>query len=109
VKIKAQNTFESVHQVVALIPSGKVTTYGAIANYLGLKGGARVVGYAMNAAPRGIPAHRVVNRLGELSGRKSFETPDMMQERLEKEGLVIVKDKIKDFKAHFWDPSVALG
>ena len=108
VKTKTYNTFESVYQVVELIPSGKVTTYGAIANYLGLKGGARVVGYAMNSAPKGIPAHRVVNRFGELSGKNSFETPYMMQERLEQEGLVINEDRIEDFKDRFWDPSVAL-
>ena len=102
------NTFESVYQVVELIPLGKVTTYGAIAVYLGLKGGARIVGYAMSSAPKGIPAHRVVNRLGELSGKNSFETPYMMQERLEQEGLVITKNRIKDFKDHFWNPSVDL-
>ena len=107
-KIKTQNIFESVYQVVELIPLGKVTTYGAIAAYLGLKGGARVVGYAMHSAPKGVPAHRVVNRLGELSAKNSFETPYMMQERLEQEGLVINEDRIEDFKDRFWDPSVAL-
>lgn len=99
--------FQDVYDVVRLIPKGRVTSYGAIANYLGLKSGARMVGWAMNAAhtDSSIPAHRVVNRLGVLSGKSHFSGgPNAMQERLEVEGLIIVDDKIKNFKDAFWDP-----
>jgi methylated-DNA-protein-cysteine methyltransferase-like protein len=95
--------------VVALIPSGKVSTYGAIAGYLGSKGGARLVGWAMNAShgQATIPAHRVVNRHGVLTG-KNFFGGNRMQELLEAEGLTIKDDQIIDFSSHFWDPSVEL-
>ncbi|MFM1821233.1 MAG: hypothetical protein RLZZ402_1592 [Bacteroidota bacterium] len=101
--------FEAIYQVVALIPSGKVTTYGAIAGYLGSKGGARLVGWAMNAShgQASIPAHRVVNRNGVLTG-KNFFGGNRMQELLEAEGLKIKDDQIQQFSIHFWDPSVEL-
>lgn len=103
--------FEQVYQVVRLIPKGKVTSYGAIAAYLGAKRSSRVVGYAMNAAhsvkPR-IPAHRVVNRSGLLTGKHHFETPFAMQAALEKEGIKVEEDQIVNFDQHFWDPNVSL-
>ncbi len=96
--------FEEVFEVVKLIPDGKVTTYGAIARYLST--GARLVGWAMNASHTlRIPAHRVVNSKGMLTGKAHFEEPNLMQELLEGEGHVIIKDTIKDFKSTFWDPS----
>ena len=100
--------FEAIYQVVALIPPGKVSTYGAIAGYLGSKGGARLVGWAMNAShgQANIPAHRVVNRNGVLTG-KNFFGANRMQELLE-EGLTIKNDQIQQFSNHFWDPSVEL-
>jgi methylated-DNA-protein-cysteine methyltransferase-like protein len=102
-----ENYFDLVFQVVKLIPEGKVTTYGAIANCLGIKSGARMVGYAMNASHtlENIPAHRVVNRNGVLTGKHHFEHPEKMKDLLEKEGIVVVKDQIQEFATHFWDPS----
>lgn len=103
--------FDEVYQVVRLIPHGRATSYGAIANYLGSKGGARLVGWAMNAAHTkdDVPAHRVVNRNGVLTGKNFFETPDKMQQLLESEGITIEKDQIQHFDKVFWDPSVELG
>ncbi len=113
IKLSEENKdfFDHVYQVVRLIPHGRVTSYGAIANYLGRKGGARMVGWAMNASHAqkdSVPAHRVVNRLGLLSGKAHFDPPQAMEERLRKEGLVIIDDQIQGFKNHFWDPSVEL-
>ena len=101
--------FEAIYQVVALIPEGRVTSYGAIAGYLGSKGGARLVGWAMNAShtQANIPAHRVVNRMGVLTG-KNFFGGNRMQELLEAEGLTIKDDQILNFSSHFWDPSIEL-
>ncbi|RVU26477.1 MGMT family protein [Sandaracinomonas limnophila] len=101
--------FNDIYEVVRLIPSGRVTSYGAIAAYLGSKGGARMVGWAMNAShsQSDIPAHRVVNRNGLLSG-KNFFGPGKMQELLEKEGIKIVDDQIVEFKNVFWEPSIEL-
>jgi methylated-DNA-protein-cysteine methyltransferase-like protein len=101
--------FEAIYQVVALIPEGRVTSYGAIAGYLGSKGGARLVGWAMNAShtQANIPAHRVVNRIGVLTG-KNFFGGNRMQELLEAEGLTIKDDQILNFSSHFWDPSIEL-
>lgn len=101
--------FEAIYQVVALIPEGKVTSYGAIAEFLGSKGGARLVGWAMNAShtQASIPAHRVVNRNGVLTG-KNFFGGNRMQELLEAEGLSIKDDQILNFSSHFWDPSIEL-
>ena len=104
--------FQRVYEVVKLIPYGKVTSYGAIANYLGSGGAARMVGWAMNAsftAKEPIPAHRVVNRQGLLTGKQHFGSPDMMKQLLENEGLEINDDKILDFKKHFWDPNTELN
>ncbi|MDB4835267.1 MGMT family protein [Cyclobacteriaceae bacterium] len=102
--------FEDVYEVVKLIPKGKVSSYGAIANYLGTKGGARMVGWAMNAAHTDptIPAHRVVNRLGQLTGKMHFSTPNEMQERLESDGINITNDQIQNFNSIFWDPQKEL-
>jgi methylated-DNA-protein-cysteine methyltransferase-like protein len=104
---KKENYFDLVYQVVRLIPYGRVTSYGAIANYLGIKSGARMVGYAMNAAHAhsDVPAHRVVNRAGVLTGKHHFATPTQMQERLQAEGVQVENDKILDFEKVFWDPN----
>src|SRR5258707_2421002 len=95
---KANNFFEDVYEVVKLVPRGRVTSYGAIARYLGTAMSARMVGWAMNAAHtlHSIPAHRVVNSQGLLSGKAHFETPVTMQRRLEKEGIKVANDKVKD-------------
>ena len=106
-----RNFFQDVHEVVRLIPAGRVSTYGTIAHYLGARHGARTVGYAMMAAhaDASIPAHRVVNRLGHLSGRLHFATPTAMQEALEAEGVRVEEDRVLDFAQRFWDPGVELG
>lgn len=111
--------FEDVYAVVRLIPKGRVTSYGAIAHYLGSRGSARMVGWAMNQAPgkslpgkslpdNHVPAQRVVNRVGLLSGKHHFGTPDRMQQLLEAEGVTVKDDRVQDFKKLFWDPSVEL-
>lgn len=102
--------FQDVYEVVRLIPEGRVTSYGAIATFLGTKKSARMVGWAMNQAHTlpDVPAHRVVNRIGMLTGKMHFETPQKMQELLEKEGIKIIDDQIQDFKKHFWDPMIEL-
>ena len=101
--------FEDVYEVARLIPKGRVTTYGAIANYLGTKGSARMVGWAMNAAlSKDVPAHRVVNRLGILSGKNHFATPTLMQELLEAENIEVKDDQITNFDKVFWDPGTHL-
>ncbi|WPP52756.1 MGMT family protein [Catalinimonas niigatensis] len=104
------NFFESVYEVVKLIPKGRVSSYGAIANYLGAKGSARMVGWAMNAAHQyaDVPAHRVVNRQGLLTGKHHFATPTAMQEMLEQEGIRIKDEQIEDFDKLFWNPAVEL-
>ena len=106
-----ENLFDLVYQVVKLVPKGKVTTYGAIAAYLGIKSGARMVGYAMNAAHNipDLPAHRVVNRIGMLTGKHHFETPELMQQLLETEGHEIKENRIQNFQSHFWDPAIELA
>jgi methylated-DNA-protein-cysteine methyltransferase-like protein len=91
--------FKMVYEVVKLVPEGRVTSYGAIANYLGSKSSSRVVGYAMNASHKikpKVPAHRVVNRIGLLSGKQHFETPFQMEELLRKEKIIIKNDKVID-------------
>lgn len=103
--------FTQVYEVVKLIPEGRVTSYGAIARYLGTARSSRMVGWAMNQSHKlnlPIPAHRVVNRNGILTGKNHFESPTAMQEKLENEGIVVVNDQIKNFKQHFWDPAVEL-
>lgn len=99
--------YETIYKVVEQIPSGRVTTYGAIAGFIGVKSGARMVGYALNnsiQAGRQIPAHRVVNRLGQLTGRAYFPD-DTMRERLQQEGVSFPEPYTVDIKRHFWDPS----
>jgi len=111
-KSKEHSFFEDVWDVARQIPKGRVTSYGAIARYLGTKMSARMVGWAMNAAgyakPK-VPAHRVVNRNGMLSGKMHFKTPDLMQQLLEKEGIRVENDKVADFKNLYWDPVKELG
>lgn len=104
---KKSDFFQNVYDVVRLIPRGKVTSYGAIGAYLGAARSARMVGWAMNNAHSiqpPIPAHRVVNRNGLLTGRAHFTPPTQMQELLEKEGIKVVNDQIVNFKTHFWEP-----
>lgn len=103
---KSNDFFERVYDVVRLVPYGKVTTYGAIARALGAAKSARTVGYAMNAAHNldDVPAHRVVNRVGLLTGKHHFGGINTMQQLLEAEGHIIVHDQIKDFKNAFWEP-----
>lgn len=98
--------FELVYEIVKLIPHGKVTSYGAIANYLGSARASRMVGWAMNAAHKfpEIPAHRVVNRKGLLTGKMHFGDATRMQTLLEAEGIEILNDQIVDFQQHFWNP-----
>lgn len=103
--------FEMVYQVVRLIPYGRVTSYGAIAKYLGTARSSRMVGWAMNKAhgqKLSVPAHRVVNRNGELSGKHHFGHPDLMKELLEAEGVKVKKDQVVNFKKLYWDPSEEL-
>lgn len=101
--------FADVYDVVRLIPRGRVTSYGAIAHYLGLKSSARMVGWAMHTCPKGVPAHRVVNSAGILSGKHAFKTPTTMELLLKKEGVKVKNDKIQGFTAIFWDPSRELA
>lgn len=105
----ATNFFEDVYEVVKLIPKGRVTSYGAIAKYLGTKMSARMVGWAMNGAPKGVPAHRVLNRNGLLTGKHHFKTPTEMQNLLEKEGIRVKNDQAIQFADKFWDPSLELA
>jgi methylated-DNA-protein-cysteine methyltransferase-like protein len=109
--LKNKDFFQDVYAVVRLIPEGRVTSYGAIANYLGAKQAARMVGWAMNASHTlsDVPAHRVVNRVGLLSGKNHFENPMHMEELLVKEGIIVENDQIQNFEKVFWDPSIELG
>ena len=103
--------FQMVYQVVRLVPKGRVTSYGAIAAYLGAKSSSRLVGYAMNGAHKikpPVPAHRVVNRKGLLTGKHHFDTPFQMQELLEKENIRVKNDQVMEFKNLFWDPQEEL-
>lgn len=110
--LKEFSFFQDVYDIVRQIPKGRVTSYGAIANYLGTKLSARMVGWAMNAAgsakPK-VPAQRVVNRLGILSGKHHFPNPDSMEVLLKKDGVTVKNDTVVDFKKRFWDPAVELG
>lgn len=104
--------FEDVYAVVRQIPKGRVTSYGAIAKFLGTKLSARMVGWAMNAAHQQtplVPAHRVVNRNGMLTGKHHFATPTQMEELLLKEKIKIKEETIIDFEKYFWDPSLELS
>lgn len=101
--------FIKVFHVCKQIPRGKVTTYGAIARAIGSPQSARMVGWAMNKSfsyPEPIPAHRVLNRIGMLSGKKAFDSPTLMQELLEQEGIPIKDDQVQDFKKYLWEPPV---
>lgn len=103
--------FKQVYEVVKCIPPGRVTSYGAIAKYIGSPGASRMVGWAMNAShshTEYIPAHRVVNRNGVLTGKHHFDNPNAMQELLEAEGIKLKESQIIDFKTIFWDPSSEL-
>ena len=108
---KTKDFFQNVFDIVRLIPKGRVTSYGAIAKYIGTGGSSRMVGWAMNAShgvkPK-VPAHRVVNRNGMLTGKAHFETPTKMQELLEKEKIKVQNETVVDFEILFWDPAVEL-
>lgn len=107
---KHKDFFQSVFDVVRLIPFGRVTSYGAIAKYLGSARSSRMVGWAMNASHKipDIPAHRVVNRIGLLTGKNHFESPTSMEEKLKNEGILVENNQILKFNTIFWDPSVEL-
>lgn len=107
--MEEQNFFDKVYEVAQQIPYGRVTSYGAIAKYLGAARSARMVGWAMNNAfGKDIPAHRVVNRVGVLTGKHHFEGTNLMQQLLENEGLTIKDNQIVDFQKYFWDPGQEL-
>lgn len=105
-----EHFFEKVYEVARQIPFGRVTSYGAIARYLGTARSARVVGWAMNQCHNrdDVPAHRVVNRVGLLTGKHHFEGSRLMQQLLENEGIEVKENQVVDFSAHFWDPSKEL-
>ncbi|WP_432411921.1 MGMT family protein [Rasiella sp. SM2506] len=104
------NFFEKVYQVAIQIPYGRVTSYGAIAKYLGAAGSARMVGWAMNASGKkeNVPAHRVVNRKGLLTGKHHFQGTNLMQQLLESEGVEVIEHQIQNFETLFWDPMTNL-
>ena len=105
-----ENFFEKAFAVARLIPFGRVTSYGAIAKFLGAARSARMVGWAMNASHNDetVPAHRVVNRIGLLTGKNHFDGTNLMQQLLENEGVVVIENQIQDFDKIFWDPSEEL-
>ena len=108
---KENNFFDLVHEVARQIPKGRVTSYGAIAAALGTRGSSRMVGWAMMAVPyaeKPVPAHRVVNRTGLLTGRHHYNPPEKMQQLLEKEGVAVIDNQVVDFEKLFWDPSQEL-
>ncbi|WP_421920916.1 MGMT family protein [Marinifilum sp.] len=103
--------YDRIYEVVRQIPAGRATSYGAIAKFVGSPRGSRMVGWAMNqshSCKQYVPAHRVVNRLGMLSGKHHFPGENVMQELLESEGIVVVDDQIQDFDRIFWDPTKEL-
>ncbi len=108
---KNADFFQNVFEVARLVPKGRVTSYGAIGKYLGAARSARTVGWAMHLAgsqkPK-VPAHRVVNSAGLLTGKHHFETPTRMEELLKKEGVKVVNNKVQNFKKVFWDPTIEL-
>jgi methylated-DNA-protein-cysteine methyltransferase-like protein len=101
------NFFEKVYAIVQQIPAGRITSYGAIAKCIGSPQSARMVGWAMNASHNrsDVPAHRVVNRKGLLTGKHHFEGTNLMQQLLENEGIVVIENQIQNFEEIFWDPS----
>ncbi len=108
---KGNDFFQLVYEVARHIPKGRATSYGAIAKYLGSARSSRMVGWAMNGShsqKKFVPAHRVVNRNGELTGKNHFGHPKLMQKLLEKEGIKVKNDKIVNFEKYFWDPAVEL-
>lgn len=108
-KLETLNFFDRVYDIVRLIPHGKVTSYGAIAKYLGTAKSARMVGYAMNSSKgKDVPAHRVVNSKGLLTGKHHFEGTNIMQQLLESEGITVLENKIQNFETVFWDPNFVL-
>ncbi len=103
------NFYDKVYQVARLIPHGRITSYGAIATYLGAARSARMVGYAMNGSvSKDVPAHRVVNRKGLLTGKHHFDGTNLMQQLLESEGITVIDNQIQEFDKLFWDPSKEL-
>lgn len=107
----SDNIYDAIYDLVRLIPKGRVSTYGAIAQAIGVKSGARMVGYAMNTSTHikpSVPAHRVVNRNGMLTGKHHFDPPEKMQQLLEKEGVKVKQDTVQDFDKLFWDPATQL-
>lgn len=108
-KQETLNFFDKVYEVAKQIPYGRVTSYGAIANYLGVSKSARMVGYAMNGSGgKDVPAHRVVNRKGLLTGKHHFDGTNLMQQLLESEGIEVIDNQIKCFDKVFWEPSKEL-
>ncbi len=103
--MKHQNFFERVYEIARQIPYGRVTSYGAIAKYLGAARSARMVGWAMNSCPEDVPAHRVVNRKGILTGKHHFHGINLMQQLLESEGIKVEDNQIQDLDKVFWEPS----
>lgn len=108
---KSISFFQKVYEVVKLIPYGRVTSYGAIARYLGTAGSARMVGWAMNASHNrdDVPAHRVVNRTGLLTGKHHFQGTQLMQQLLESEGVEIANDQVQNLDRYYWDPNTELS
>lgn len=110
-RVSDEGFFSRVYEVTRMIPSGRITSYGAIARYLGSAGSARMVGWALNSShtvPGYVPAHRVVNRSGLLTGKRHFGNSSTMQQLLENEGFRVISDQVVDFHEKFWDPSVEL-
>lgn len=105
--MEEESFYDKIYEVVRRIPEGKVTSYGAIAEFLGRRGSARLVGWAMNNAHNqpNVPAHRVVNRNGLLTGKHHFRPPELMQQLLENEGITVLDDQIQDFDKVFWKPN----
>lgn len=110
-KAETLNFFKRVYDVTRLVPYGRVTSYGAIARYLGAARSSRMVGYALNGSHNldDVPAHRVLNRNGLLTGKHHFPGTNLMQQLLENEGHTVVDDKLQDFETKFWDPITELG
>ncbi len=102
------NFFNKVYEVVRIIPIGRVTSYGAIGKYLGSAKSARMVGWALNKCPNDVPAHRVINRNGLLTGKAHFNGINLMQQLLENEGIVVEENKVINLENNFWDPSKEL-
>ena len=109
---KAEDIYTAIYDIVRQVPPGRVTTYGAIAAAIGMRSGARLVGYAMNNCHSQfppVPAHRVVNRVGLLTGKHHFPHPDAMAGLLKEEGVAVEGDTVLDFESRFWDPAVEIG